>query len=52
MCASGIANVSCAPDDMSNRRFYETSNPQSPKWYINATNWGHVDFMDPIFQVK
>ena len=35
----------CAPEELSNMRFYEASN--GPLWLNNATLFGHVDFMDP-----
>lgn len=36
---------SCAPPDLSNMRFYEAL--QGPVWLNNATQFGHVDFMNP-----
>jgi len=43
--------VPCAPEKLSNRRYYDAASDVSPKWMVNATYWGHVDFMDPVFQV-
>lgn len=38
----------CAPHDLSNKRFYEAL--AGPTWYVNATAYGHADFLDPAFQ--
>ena len=36
---------SCAPEELSNARFYNALNGEV--WLNNATEFGHVDFMDP-----
>ncbi|CAF1370643.1 unnamed protein product [Didymodactylos carnosus] len=34
----------CAPDSMSNNRFYQCLS--GPKWLLNFTNYGHADMLD------
>lgn len=46
----GISNTGglvppCAPDEMSNMRFWDALNGRA--WFNNATLFGHVDFLDP-----
>ena len=36
---------SCAPEDLSNWRFFNALNGEA--WMNNATLYGHADFMDP-----
>ena len=35
----------CAPDELSNNRFWDALNGRA--WFNNATLFGHVDFLDP-----
>lgn len=46
----GFTDYSCAPDFLSNKRFYDAQDPESPRWSINATAFGHGDLLDPYFQ--
>ncbi|CAL4062783.1 unnamed protein product, partial [Meganyctiphanes norvegica] len=41
--------MSCAPAHMSNERFWNALNRNSPRWSVNATKFGHMDFVDPEF---
>lgn len=41
---SPVTGVACAPDFLSGRRFFDAMS--GPAWYINATDYGHADFMD------
>lgn len=41
--------MSCAPAHMANERFWNALNPNSPRWSVNATEFGHMDFVDPEF---
>ncbi|KAK3869538.1 hypothetical protein Pcinc_025157 [Petrolisthes cinctipes] len=45
-----VGGFPCGPEHLSNARFYEALNPTSPRWGINATEFGHGDFLDPAFQ--
>lgn len=40
--------IPCAPEGLSNMRFYEAM--RGPKWYVNVTGYGHVDFYDPLWR--
>ncbi|XP_042887636.1 chlorophyllase-2-like [Penaeus japonicus] len=46
----GFSGYACAPDFLSNTRFYEAQDPTSPRWSINATAFGHGDLLDPYYQ--
>ena len=35
----------CAPDDLSNNRFFNALN--GPSWFINNTQYGHADLYQP-----
>ena len=35
----------CAPDEFSNNRFYDAF--FGPTWFINATDYGHGDMLEP-----
>ena len=41
--------MSCAPAHMANERFWNALHPNSPRWSVNATQFGHMDFVDPEF---
>ncbi|XP_071542574.1 uncharacterized protein [Panulirus ornatus] len=45
----GFSGIACAPEDLSNDRFYQALDPSSQRWSINATEFGHADFLDPPF---
>ncbi|KAK4327515.1 hypothetical protein Pmani_001996, partial [Petrolisthes manimaculis] len=47
---TSVGGFPCGPEHLSNARFYEALNPTSPRWGINATEFGHGDFLDPAFQ--
>jgi len=36
----------CASDELSNLRFYDAMS--GPTWFVNATEYGHGDFLNPI----
>ena len=36
----------CAPEQLSNLHFYNALS--SPKWLVNATNYGMLDLLDPL----
>lgn len=38
----------CAPENLSNRRFFDAL--AGPTWMLNATDFGHLDMLDPEFQ--
>ncbi|CAL8118054.1 unnamed protein product [Orchesella dallaii] len=42
-----IINPACAPANLSNERFYNAM--PGNRWFINATEFGHVDFFEPGF---
>ncbi|XP_037793143.1 chlorophyllase-2-like [Penaeus monodon] len=46
----GFSDYACAPDFLSNKRFYDALDPGSPRWSINATVFGHADLLDPYYQ--
>ncbi|XP_069193838.1 uncharacterized protein [Procambarus clarkii] len=46
----GVSGYPCAPDEISNDRFYEAMDSSSQRWSINATKFGHGDFLDPLYQ--
>jgi len=37
----------CAPDELSNRRFYDAMT--GPTWWLNATVYGHGDLLDEFY---
>lgn len=39
----------CAPDHMSNDRFYQCLS--GPKWFLNFTDFGHSDVMDTSYRI-
>lgn len=46
----GASGLSCAPDFLSNQRFYNALNSEiAPKWSINATRFGHADLLNQIY---
>jgi len=40
-------NNTCAPQGFSNERFLDAMS--GPTWFLNATEYGHGDFLDPFF---
>nr|XP_053655894.1 uncharacterized protein LOC128704775 [Cherax quadricarinatus] len=46
---SGVGDFPCAPDAISNDRFYDALDPSTQRWSINATEFGHGDFLDPSY---
>merc|ERR1719300_1588297 len=40
-------NNTCAPERFSNERFLDAMS--GPTWFLNATEYGHGDFLDPFF---
>ncbi|XP_068212261.1 uncharacterized protein [Palaemon carinicauda] len=47
----GLLGTACAPKKLSNERFWEALNPESHRWSINATEFGHADVLDAEFRV-
>ncbi|XP_018028085.2 uncharacterized protein LOC108683295 [Hyalella azteca] len=47
---SNLTSTTCAPADMSNMRFYRALDPDSPRWFLNATEFGHFDYCNLLFQ--
>ena len=45
--AGSLLYPACAPADLSNDRFYNAF--YAPRWQINATQYGHGDFLDDEF---
>ncbi|CAL4166029.1 unnamed protein product, partial [Meganyctiphanes norvegica] len=43
---TGAAGTSCAPDWLSNERFWNALSDEAPRWSINATEYGHGDFLN------
>jgi hypothetical protein len=41
-------NPPCAPNNMSNLRFYNAMS--GPKWFLNVTKYGHVDFYNAEYR--
>jgi len=39
-------NNTCAPQGFSNERFFDAMD--GPTWFVNATDYGHGDFLDPF----
>nr|XP_027224025.1 uncharacterized protein LOC113816179 [Penaeus vannamei] len=46
----GFTDYSCAPDFLSNKRFYDAQTRSLLAGPINATAFGHGDLLDPYFQ--
>ncbi|XP_045113458.1 chlorophyllase-1, chloroplastic-like [Portunus trituberculatus] len=46
----GESGVACAPDELSNDRFYNAVDPEmTSKWSIKAPRFGHADLMDQYY---
>lgn len=43
-----VTGYACAPEDLTGKRFYDAM--RGPTWYVNATAYGHGDFLDPTFE--
>ncbi|MCL4167878.1 UNVERIFIED_CONTAM: hypothetical protein GTU68_020998 [Idotea baltica] len=43
---SQAAGIPCAPEEISNLHFYDALDETSPRWLVNATEYGHGDYMD------
>jgi len=43
-----LSGFPCAPEELAGHRFYDAMT--GPTWYINATAYGHEDFLDHYFQ--
>ncbi|KAG7155453.1 chlorophyllase-2-like [Homarus americanus] len=46
----GVGGFPCAPDSLSNDRFYDALDPTSQRWSVNATQFGHGGFLDPLYE--
>lgn len=47
----GISGLACAPEKLSNERFWNAFHPESPRWSINATDFSHADLMDDPYRI-
>lgn len=47
-CA-GTSGYACAPEEFTGKRFYDAMT--GPTWFINATAYGHGDFLDPAWEL-
>lgn len=45
-----LGSIPCAPSAISNLYFYDALDPATPRWLNNATEFGHGDFLNPIFE--
>jgi len=45
---SNATGGACAPEELSGKRFYDAMT--GPTWWINATEYGHADFLDPNWE--
>lgn len=45
----GFSGLACAPDQLSNERFWLALRPDAHRWSINATDYAHMDFLDPEY---
>ncbi|XP_027215328.2 uncharacterized protein [Penaeus vannamei] len=45
----GFSGLACAPDELSNERFWLALRPDAHRWSINATDYAHMDFLDPEY---
>lgn len=46
--ASNVTGGPCAPEVLSGKRFFDAMN--GPIWWLNATAYGHADFLDPFYE--
>ena len=46
MTIGPLAPIACAPDEISNEIFYDAINAGSPRWLVNATKYGHGDYLN------
>ncbi|XP_042876466.1 chlorophyllase-1-like [Penaeus japonicus] len=47
---AGFSGMACAPEDLSNERFWDALHPAAHRWSINATDYAHMDFLDLEYQ--
>ncbi|KAK7077475.1 hypothetical protein SK128_024937 [Halocaridina rubra] len=48
----GFSGLACAPEKLSNERFWNALSPDSHRWSINATEFAHQEYLDEFYRLE